>query len=100
MQEFELPQPRFPRYAMLGMWLDLGVAMIIIGWRRKLLVWLLNDIIRQGPNHFTVTTELYELIRDRWARTFFENNAITHDQDLLVCFNRTLRLGEAKYRRF
>jgi hypothetical protein len=40
------------------------------------------------------------LVREAWGEEFHNDNTSAHDLDLLVCFNRTLRLGEAKYRRF
>lgn len=74
--------------------------MRITGWRRRVLRWLFRDLIRQGYGHFETTTEIYEMVREAWTDEFREDNTPAHDQDLTTCFNRTLRLGEVKYRFF
>lgn len=72
---------------------------LITGWRLKLLKWVLRGLLGR-KFHFAMVTELYLLIREEWQHQNYLNEVDETDRDLLVAFNRTLRMGEAHYRRF
>lgn len=61
---------------------------------------LIRKAITQGPRHVENMIDIFEIIREEWAKEFFEDNRTAQDGVLRECYTeakkRHLRKGYSK----